>query len=167
MVYVTHDQVEAMTLADRIVVLDAGNVRQFGAPLDLYQHPKDKFVAGFIGSPKMNFLPCTIDGDRLTLPNGSTLPITAPKPGPRPTELGIRPEHLDVTGAGWAVTVETTELLGAERLIYGRLGQGSGQEQLIVRIEEGAQVPAPGSVIHVAPREDRIHHFDATTGKRL
>ena len=70
MIYVTHDQVEAMTLADRIVVLDAGNVRQFGAPLELYQHPHNKFVAGFIGSPKMNFLPCTTDGDRVTLPNG-------------------------------------------------------------------------------------------------
>ena len=65
MIYVTHDQVEAMTLADRIVVLDAGNVRQFGAPLELYQHPHNKFVAGFIGSPKMNFLPCAVDGDRL------------------------------------------------------------------------------------------------------
>ena len=76
---------------------------------------------------------------------------------------GIRPEHLDVRAEGWAVTVETTELLGAERLIYGRLGA----EGLIVRVEENAAVPAPGSVIHVSPRADRIHHFDAATGKRV
>ena len=140
MVYVTHDQVEAMTLADRIVVLDAGQVRQFGAPLDLYQHPKDKFVAGFIGSPKMNFLPCAIDGNRLTLPNGSTLAVTAPKSGPRPTELGIRPEHLRPDGTGDAqveVEVITIERLGAESYMYVDIGQ---EEPLVVKAEAAVPV---------------------------
>ena len=146
--FVTHDQVEAMTLAQRMIVMNAGVMEQFGTPEEMYHRPASTFVASFIGSPSMNLLKHA--------------------PGTREGVItGIRPEHLDVRAEGWAVTVETTELLGAERLIYGRLGQGSGQEQLIVRIEEGAQVPATGSVIHVAPRADRIHHFDATTGKRV
>ena len=139
MVYVTHDQVEAMTLADRIVVLEAGHVRQFGAPLELYQHPHNKFVAGFIGSPKMNFLPVTADGDRLTLPNGATLAMAAPKSGPRPAELGIRPEHLRADGTGDASIegeVITIERLGAESYIYVDIGQ---DEPLVVKAE--AAVP--------------------------
>jgi sn-glycerol 3-phosphate transport system ATP-binding protein len=85
-------------------------------------------------------------------------------PGGRPrTIMGIRPEHLDVGAGGWELRVETTELLGAERLIYGRLGQ----EQVIVRSEEGRTVPAPDSIIHVAPRQDRVHWFDAASGKRI
>ena len=139
MIYVTHDQVEAMTLADRIVVLEAGHVRQFGAPLELYQHPHNKFVAGFIGSPKMNFLPVTADGDRLTLPNGATLAVAAPKSGPRPAELGIRPEHLRADGTGDASIegeVITIERLGAESYIYVDIGQ---DEPLVVKAE--AAVP--------------------------
>ena len=142
--FVTHDQVEAMTLAQRMIVMNAGVMEQFGTPEEMYHRPASTFVASFIGSPSMNLLkhaPGTREG----------------------VVTGIRPEHLDVRAEGWAVTVETTELLGAERLIYGRLGA----EGLIVRIEENAAVPAPGSVIHVSPRADRIHHFDAATGKRV
>jgi multiple sugar transport system ATP-binding protein len=157
MVYVTHDQVEAMTLADRIVVLDAGNVRQFGAPLELYQHPHNKFVAGFIGSPRMNFLPCTVDGDRVTLPSGTVLPVVAPKSGPRPTELGIRPEHLRPDGSGDA-TVEgeviTIERLGAESYMYVDIGQ---EEPLVVKAEaavparhgEGARIGIPAAATYL------------------
>ncbi len=140
MIYVTHDQVEAMTLADRIVVLDAGNVRQFGAPLELYQHPQDKFVAGFIGSPKMNFLPVAVDGDRVTLPSGAVLPVTAPKSGPRPTELGIRPEHLRPDGSGDAAIegkVITIERLGSESYMYVDIGQ---EEPLVVKAEAAVPV---------------------------
>ena len=82
------------------------------------------------------------------------------KPG---TILGIRPEHLDVRSEGWEVKVETVELLGAERLIYGRING----EQMIVRVEEGTHAPAPDSTIHVMPRPDRLHAFDVTTGKRI
>ncbi len=138
MIYVTHDQVEAMTLADRIVVLDAGNVRQFGAPLELYQHPHNKFVAGFIGSPKMNFLPVSVDGGTLRLPNGAALPI-AQGGGPRPTEIGIRPEHLRADGTGDAQLegeVITIERLGAESFMYVDVGQ---EEPLVVKAE--AAVP--------------------------
>ncbi|MBU0747884.1 MAG: sn-glycerol-3-phosphate import ATP-binding protein UgpC [Gammaproteobacteria bacterium] len=143
--FVTHDQVEAMTLAERMIVMNAGNMEQFGTPEEVYHTPATTFVASFIGSPPMNLL--------------KNAPSAAPG-----TILGIRPEHLDVTtGDGWAVTVETVELLGAERLIYGRING----EQLIVRVEEGTHAPAPDAVIHVVPRPDRLHAFDASTGKRI
>ena len=142
--FVTHDQVEAMTLAQRMIVMNAGVMEQFGTPEEVYHTPASIFVASFIGSPPMNLL--------RNAPNS--------KPG---TILGIRPEHLDITSAGWEVRVDTVELLGAERLIYGRING----EQIIVRVEEGTHAPAPDSVIHVAPRADRLHAFDAATGKRI
>ena len=142
--FVTHDQVEAMTLAQRMMVMNAGVMEQFGTPEEVYHRPASTFVASFIGSPPMNLLKNA--------------------PGARPgTIMGVRPEHLDIGSSGWELRVETTELLGAERLIYARLGD----EQVIVRSEEGQPVPAPDSTIHVAPREDRVHWFDAASGKRL
>ena len=142
--FVTHDQVEAMTLAQRLIVMNAGNMELFGTPEEVYHTPASTFVASFIGSPPMNLLKNA--------------------PGAKPgTILGIRPEHLDVGSEGWAVTVETVELLGAERLIYGRIHG----EPLIVRVEEGTHAPQPDAVIHVLPRPDRLHAFDATTGKRI
>jgi sn-glycerol 3-phosphate transport system ATP-binding protein len=142
--FVTHDQVEAMTLAERMLVMNAGVMEQFGTPEEVYHRPASTFVASFIGSPPMNLL--------------------TNAPGGRPgTIMGVRPEHLDVGASGWELRVETTELLGAERLIYARLGQ----EQIIVRSEEGQPVPAPDSTIRVAPRDDRVHWFDAASGKRI
>ena len=142
--FVTHDQVEAMTLAQRMIVMNAGRMEQFGTPEEVYHRPASVFVASFIGSPPMNLL--------------------SNAPGSRPrTIMGIRPEHLDVGTEGWALQVETTELLGAERLIYGRLGT----EQIIVRSEENQAVPEPGSTIHVKPREDRVHWFDGASRKRM
>jgi sn-glycerol 3-phosphate transport system ATP-binding protein len=133
-----------MTLAERMIVMNAGAMEQFGTPEEVYHRPASTFVASFIGSPPMNLLKAA--------------------PGGRPgTILGIRPEHLDIGESGWPVRVETTELLGAERLIYTRLGD----EQIIVRSEEGQSVPAPDSVIHIQPREDRLHWFNADTGKRI
>jgi sn-glycerol 3-phosphate transport system ATP-binding protein len=142
--FVTHDQVEAMTLAQRMIVMNAGNMEQFGTPEEVYHRPASTFVASFIGSPPMNLLK-DAQGGR----NGA---IT-----------GIRPEHLDVSSTGWPVKVETVELLGAERLIYGRVGG----EQIIVRIDEHQRSPAADEVIHVQPREDRLHWFDTNTGKRI
>jgi len=143
--FVTHDQVEAMTLAQRMLVMNAGNMEQFGTPEEVYHRPASTFVASFIGSPPMNLLK--------NAPGGRADAIT-----------GIRPEHLDVVAdGGWRVKVETVELLGAERLVYGRLGD----EQLIVRIEEGQPSPNAEQVIQVRPREDRLHWFDLQSGKRL
>jgi sn-glycerol 3-phosphate transport system ATP-binding protein len=142
--FVTHDQVEAMTLAQRMLVMNAGAMEQFGTPEEVYHRPASTFVASFIGSPPMNLLKNA--------------------PGGRAgTVLGIRPEHLHVGNEGWDVRVETVELLGAERLIYARIGD----EQLIVRVEEGGISPAPDTMIKVLPSAERLHFFDAATGKRV
>jgi len=143
--FVTHDQVEAMTLAQRMMVMNAGQMEQFGTPEEVYHRPASTFVASFIGSPPMNLLK-NVQGGR---PD---------------TILGIRPEHLDIGPTGWAARVETTELLGAERLVYARIGD----QQVIVRTEEGQLAPmAPDTEIHLAPREDRLHWFNAESGKRI
>ncbi len=142
--FVTHDQVEAMTLAQRMLVMNAGAMEQFATPEEVYHRPASTFVASFIGSPPMNLLKNV--------------------PGSRPgAVLGIRPEHLDVGQEGWQIRVETVELLGAERLVYGRLGD----EQIIVRTDEEKPAPAIDSLIHVKPREERLHWFHAGTGKRI
>jgi sn-glycerol 3-phosphate transport system ATP-binding protein len=143
--FVTHDQVEAMTLAQRIIVMNGGVMDQFATPEEVYNRPATTFVASFMGSPPMNLLKNA--------------------PGGRPGSiLGIRPEHLQVASDGWALQVETVEMLGAERLVYGRLGD----ETVIVRTDESlGSAPAVGSVIHARPREDRLHWFDAASGQRM
>jgi sn-glycerol 3-phosphate transport system ATP-binding protein len=141
--FVTHDQVEAMTLAERMIVMNAGKMEQFGTPEEVYSSPATTFVASFIGSPPMNLLKNA--------------------PGGRPGSiLGVRPEHLDVGDTGWTLQVETVELLGAERLVHARLGD----EMLIIRTHEDQGAPAIGSTIRAQPREDRMHWFDAETGQR-
>ncbi|WP_313603466.1 sn-glycerol-3-phosphate import ATP-binding protein UgpC [Comamonas jiangduensis] len=143
--FVTHDQIEAMTLAQRMVVMNGGNVEQFGTPEEVYHTPASTFVASFIGSPPMNLLK--------NAPNG--------KPG---LILGIRPEHIDLVEAGGVeFKVETVELLGAERLLYGKVGG----ESVTVRVEEGKPYPKPGETAYISAREDRLHWFNAETGKRV
>ena len=146
--FVTHDQVEAMTLAERMIVMNAGVMEQFGTPEEVYARPATTFVATFIGSPPMNLLKNAPEA----------------KPG---TILGIRPEHLDITADGWALRVDAIEMLGAERLVYGRWLHGAGDELVVIRHDEGHKTPALDSIIHVTPRADRMHFFDAATGKRL
>jgi sn-glycerol 3-phosphate transport system ATP-binding protein len=141
--FVTHDQVEAMTLAQRIIVMNAGVMDQFGTPEEVYARPATTFVAGFIGSPPMNLLKHA--------------------PGVRPGMiLGVRPEHLALDTDGWSVQVEYVELLGAERLIYGRVGD----EQLVVRADEGQPAPVAGDTVKIGARQDKLHWFDAGSGKR-
>ena len=146
--FVTHDQVEAMTLAQRMIVMHAGVMEQLGTPLEVYTRPATTFVASFIGSPPMNLLRDAPDAKAGTI-------------------VGIRPEHLDITQSGWALRVEAVEMLGAERLVYGRWSHGAGNEMVIIRTEEAHAVPALGATIHVTPRQDRLHLFDASSGKRL
>ena len=142
--FVTHDQVEAMTLAQRMIVMNGGYVEQFGTPEEVYHTPASVFVAGFIGSPPMNLLK--------NAPNG--------KPG---MILGIRPEHIDLVETGGVeFKVQTVELLGAERLLYGQVNG----EDVTVRIEEGKPFPKPGETTQIAARDDRLHWFNAETGKR-
>ena len=145
--FVTHDQVEAMTLAQRMIVMNAGVMEQFGTPEEVYSRPASTFVASFIGSPPMNLLKNAPDA----------------LPG---TITGVRPEHLDITPTGWALRVEALEMLGAERLVYGHWAHGSGDELVILRTEEAHVVPTLGSTIHVTPRVHKIHYFDASSGKR-
>ena len=147
--FVTHDQVEAMTLAQRMMVMNAGRMEQFGTPEEVYNRPATTFVASFMGSPPMNLLKQAPNAD------------FGGKPG---AILGIRPEHLQVGATGWAVQVDTIEMLGAERLLYCRMGE----EFLIVRTDESLSIaPEIGATLHVTPRADRLHWFDAETGKRL
>jgi len=146
--FVTHDQVEAMTLAQRMMVMNAGRMEQFGTPEEVYNRPATTFVASFMGSPPMNLLRQGPNAD------------FGGKPG---AIMGIRPEHLQIAGSGWPVQVETVEMLGAERLVYCRLGD----EPLIVRTDESDACPAPGASIHVTPRPERMHWFDPANGKRL
>ena len=143
--FVTHDQVEAMTLAQRMIVMNGGHMEQFGTPEEVYNRPASTFVASFIGSPPMNLL--------------------RHAPGtPEGRILGIRPEHLHLTpGQGWSLQVETVELLGAERLVHARLGQ----EPLTIRLDESVAAPAPGQTFEASPRPDRLHQFDASTGLRV
>jgi len=142
--FVTHDQVEAMTLAERIMVMNAGVMDQFGTPEEVYNKPATTFVASFMGSPPMNLL--------------------RNAPGVRPgTILGIRPEHVDFSNEGWLVKIEQVEMLGAERLVYARIGE----EQLVMRVDESVPVPALGTSVRVAARQERLHWFDAGSGKRL
>ena len=144
--FVTHDQVEAMTLAQRMIVMNAGHMEQFGTPEEVYHTPATTFVASFIGSPPMNLL--------------------QKAPGCQAGRiLGIRPEHMAIVqdGSGWQATVDTVELLGAERLVYARVGD----ESVIVRVDESQPAPKVGASIHLSAREDRLHWFDAATGKRL
>ncbi len=146
--FVTHDQVEAMTLAQRMLVMNAGRVEQFGTPEEVYTRPATTFVASFMGSPPMNLLKGAPNAD------------LGGQPG---TTLGIRPEHLDITPTGWALQVDALEMLGAERLVYCRMND----EQLIIRVGENHVPPVAGSTIHVTPRADRLHWFDSASGKRL
>lgn len=136
MVYVTHDQVEAMTLADRIVVLRAGRVEQIGTPQQLYDSPDNRFVAGFMGAPKMNFLEAVVEGahrDTITLAHAALdIPITVSRrhlhrAGPQrgaPVTIGLRPEHLTIAGAGIGLAVDLLESLGGSTLVHGRTASG-------------------------------------------
>lgn len=146
-IFVTHDQVEAMTLAQRMIVMNAGRVEQFGTPEEVYHTPASVFVASFIGSPPMNLL--------------KNMPSVGEK-----TILGIRPEHIDLLDAPsdgcWTFEVQTVELLGAERLLYGKVAA----QDVTVRVEEGRAWPRPGQTAHIKPRAERLHYFNAETGLR-
>ena len=155
-VYVTHDQIEAMTMADKIVVMHDGIVEQIGAPLDLYDRPANLFVGGFIGSPAMNVLEGQIDASGFAL-GGLTLPVkNAPAASVgRPAYYGIRPEHFRLTGDGIPVEVIITEPTGSETLVRAK----AGGRQLTCVFRERVSA-GPGETIHVAPDPALVHLFD-------
>ena len=159
-IYVTHDQVEAMTMADRIVVLRDGVVEQIGAPLELYDCPANTFVAAFIGSPAMNLIEGRCSQGAFILANGTAIPIR-PDPGgvPEPATLGVRPDHFEIVavGAGDAeACVVAFEPTGAETMVMAEL---SGQQITIVTRERFCS--APGSLIGLRAGPAHHHYFDA------
>ena len=151
--FVTHDQVEAMTLAQRMLVMNEGRLQQFGTPEEVYNRPANTFVAGFIGAPPMNLLRDANGTDSETI-------------------LGIRPEHLHIKNASqsgdvidgysWAAQVYALEMLGAERLVYARIGQ----EEIVVRTDVAAEVPAIGGTLELIANHHQLHWFDKKTGLR-
>ncbi|WP_299398131.1 ABC transporter ATP-binding protein [Pelagibius sp.] len=163
MIYVTHDQVEAMTMADKIVVLNEGRVEQVGPPMELYNAPATEFVAGFIGAPSMNFLSVTStaggNGDRLTY-GAAQIPLGRALNHEGPLRLGIRPEHLRLTDAGAGtldVDVEVTEALGGETYLYSRTAEG---DRLVIKAD-GDTALAPGKTVGLALEPRRLHLFGA------
>jgi multiple sugar transport system ATP-binding protein len=166
-VYVTHDQIEAMTMADKIVVMHDGRVEQIGAPLDLYDRPGNMFVAGFIGSPAMNFFPGTIrhNGSAgFEGPGGVHLPLGAPPPSSNgsPAVYGVRPEHFTLADDGVDAEIQVVEPTGSETQLVAKLG---GQEVLAV-FRERHQFK-PGERVRLKPDVRLVHLFDQATGKRL
>ncbi|MBL4769194.1 MAG: sn-glycerol-3-phosphate ABC transporter ATP-binding protein UgpC, partial [Rhodobacteraceae bacterium] len=169
MIYVTHDQVEAMTLADRVIVLNGGEIAQVGAPMDLYDNPRNKFVAGFIGSPKMNFIPGQFGIDDKTPTNAAicqgTLSVELPKLATMPDRgaditLGIRPEHIKLEDADYStpmdVTVSLVEHLGEESIIYSQMKDGSS----IVIKSSSPVYFSDNQQIKIHLPTDKMHVFD-------
>ncbi|GAA6181391.1 sn-glycerol-3-phosphate ABC transporter ATP-binding protein UgpC [Shimia sp. NS0008-38b] len=165
MIYVTHDQVEAMTMADKIVVLRDGRIEQVGAPLDLYRDPDNKFVAGFIGSPAMNFLECDIVDGKLAHPAFATpqdCPITLPT-GLTSVTVGARPEHIEMDQSADQLTIELTEALGGVSYCYLT---GPNDTRLIIE-ERGDNRSSEGQTVGLSIPTERLYLFDPETGSRL
>ncbi|MFF2809498.1 ABC transporter ATP-binding protein [Streptomyces sp. NPDC058000] len=185
-VYVTHDQVEAMTMGDRVAVLKDGLLQQVDSPRNMYDRPANLFVAGFIGSPAMNLIEVPITDGGVKFGN-SVVPVSrealAGAEGDKTVTVGIRPEHFDVVEqngaaakslskeatdapAGLPVTVNVVEELGADGYVYGTAEVGGTVKDLVVRVN-GRQVPAKGARLHVVPQPGETHVFSTSTGKRL
>ncbi|KRA69250.1 sn-glycerol-3-phosphate ABC transporter ATP-binding protein UgpC [Agrobacterium sp. LC34] len=168
MIYVTHDQVEAMTMADKIVVLRAGRIEQVGSPLELFDNPRNLFVAGFLGSPRMNILKGTITkgsdgGIAIDTGYGVSLPCLADPSAVSAGQAvlaGIRPSHFTIADRGLPFEVQYHESLGTETYLYGNL-QGE-KEQIIVH-QAGHFAPASGSVLKIMPAREKVHVFDPAT----
>jgi multiple sugar transport system ATP-binding protein len=163
-VYVTHDQIEAMTMADKIVVMHDGLVEQIGAPLDLYDRPDNVFVAGFIGSPAMNFLHGKIGSTGFEGPGGTQLPLAIAPNGSagRPAIYGVRPEHFSFAEDGPEAEILVVEPTGSEIQVAARMGG----EDVIAVFRERHQFK-PGDKIRLKPDPRLVHLFDEATGKRL
>ena len=171
MIYVTHDQVEAMTMADKIVVLRDGRIEQIGKPLDLYNHPANKFVAGFIGSPRMNFISARVtqsSATRVSVSCGGMQDTALPVNGTGLAQgdmvsLGIRPEHLELDAAGdWTLTVDVVEQLGGTSFIHGTL---PSNEALSMAVNGQTNV-SHGQPIRIRPKPGMVHLFATTEGER-
>ncbi|AQQ14425.1 Trehalose import ATP-binding protein SugC [Corynebacterium glaucum] len=171
-VYVTHDQVEAMTMGDRVCVLKDGKIQQVGTPIEIYDSPANLFVAGFIGSPAINFVAAEyVDGDlRVDDAVFTRVELTKAPEGSK-VVLGIRPEHVHIVDGSQSanslpLVVDVTELLGSDTFIYGRMNGGQTRSKFAVRTDT-RELPALGDTLQVAFDPAKLHVFDASTGLRL
>ena len=163
-IYVTHDQIEAMTLSDRVVVMNGGHIEQVGPPLELYDNPQTLFVAAFIGSPQMNFFEGGVtEAGRLRLPEGLELDAgqSVAAPG-RQVTLGVRPEHLELAETGWPAEAVVIEPTGSETQITARLAGHT--TRILLR---GRTAIRPGGPIHLRAKPALVHVFDTATGRRI
>ena len=170
-VYVTHDQVEAMTMGDRVAVLKDGLLQQVDTPRNLYDNPANAFVAGFIGSPAMNLLTAPVVGGKAKL---GKLEIAAPASAGASVTVGIRPEGFSPASSGFDVVVEVVEELGSDAFVYGKPADSSVKFANVT--DEGAQVivrwdpknpPRPGQTVTVSANQSSVHLFNATSGERI
>ena len=171
-VYVTHDQVEAMTLGDRLIVMDNGSAAQIGSPLEVYERPATRFVAGFIGSPAMNFLTSRLSSNRRTIeiPGSINSPVDSgdlQDYGGKEIILGIRPEHFELTETiegAMQLSVNHVELLGADTLVHGHFGDE--KTQLTVRLPDIYHFKR-GSTLSLTISPEKLHLFDVESGSRI
>jgi len=162
-IYVTHDQVEAMTMADQIVVMQAGRIEQMGAPLELFDRPANTFVAGFIGSPAMNMLKGKVEAGGVRV-DGALLPVARDHKIADGQEVlyGVRPEHFDISEGGLPARISVIEPTGSETTIVLRFGATE-----IVALFRERHDFKPGDTLHLRPREDLVHLFAPKTDERL
>ncbi|EOS0844806.1 sn-glycerol 3-phosphate ABC transporter ATP binding protein UgpC, partial [Escherichia coli] len=167
--YVTHDQVEAMTLAQRVMVMNGGVAEQIGTPVEVYEKPASLFVASFIGSPAMNLLTGRVnnEGTHFELDGGIALPLNGGyrQYAGRKMTLGIRPEHIALSSqaeGGVPLVMDTLEILGADNLAHGRWGE----QKLVVRLAHQER-PTAGSTLWLHLPENQLHLFDGETGQRV
>jgi multiple sugar transport system ATP-binding protein len=162
-IYVTHDQIEAMTMADKIVVMQAGRIEQMGAPLELFDRPANVFVAGFIGSPSMNMLKGKIEGGSVVI-DGASLPFSGSRAVSEGQEVlyGVRPEHFDIAEDGLPARISVVEPTGSETTVVLRFGESE-----IVALFRERHDFKPGDTLHLKPRKDLVHLFDPQSGRRI
>jgi len=170
--YVTHDQVEAMTLAQRMMVMNAGHAEQIGAPLEVYSKPATTFVAGFIGSPPMNLIPGRIADGGKSLASSGDMRVRLPEARPalqgRNVLLGVRPEHFETCEPGAALLspdIDFIELLGSDSLVYGHVGADKSGARLAARLH--TSVVAKEGRLPLRFAAEHMHLFDPESGKRL
>jgi multiple sugar transport system ATP-binding protein len=164
MIYVTHDQVEAMTLASRIVVMQGGEIQQIGTPLDVYERPANRFVAGFLGAPAMAFIDGALDAQGRFCADGfSVVPAVEARPAAQPAVLGIRPEHVEIRADG-DMTAEVTlvEPMGNHQVVWMRCGTAT-----LASLVHDARRFVPGERVAFAVDATRVSLFDPASGSRL
>ena len=165
-IYVTHDQIEAMTMADKIVVMQDGIIEQMGTPLELFDTPANRFVAGFIGSPSMNLLPGTVGGKAIQIGGQAfSLPGKPEVIEGQAVTYGIRPEHLDISDIGFPARIAVIEPTGSETMVVARFGENDATE--IVALFRERHSFKPGQIIKLLPRVENAHVFDGQSGKRI